>query len=321
MDIPENHQKKIVFWGTPEFALPTLKQLIEDRWDIAAVVTAPDVRARRHHEFHPSPVKIEALRHNIPVLEPEHLKDSRLRTSLEELQPDLFFVAAYGKIIPEDILSIPRNGSLNLHPSLLPRWRGPSPIQKSIIEGDKETGISIIRMDKEMDHGPILFQKSILLDVKETGKTLHDTLACLGAEAAGETLTHWFQDEITPQPQNHSEATFSKILTREDGKIAWQDSAPALERQIRAYNLWPESYCLWQRRENILRLKIEEADMITQNKEWTPGKTWMPTSHTLAVETNSGSLLLQRIQPEGKASMSIKEFINGHRDVIGAILI
>lgn len=307
--------KPIVFFGTPEFAVPSLKTLHDAGYSITAV-TNPDRPAGRSTEPESSPVKKAALQLGIPVLQPETLKNDDSASKLGALHPVLFVVVAYGKILPQEILSIPEKGSLNVHPSLLPKYRGPSPIHAAILAGEKETGVTIILLDREMDHGPILAQtKSPILE-NETEPELSQRLADEGAKLLTETVEKWLQGAIAPTPQNHEEATYSKLLTKEDGELDWNQSAINLARQVRAYRSWPGSYAHWESPKSSVRLKVEEA-VAVQGKSLPVGTVSDDVSGGFAIQARDGALLVRRVTPEGKRSMPAEEFLRGHPEIIG----
>ena len=317
---------KIVFWGTPEFALPTLETLFKNGYNIVAVITNPDKPVGRKNIITPPPVKVWAEKHNIPVFQPPKLEIRNLE--LEIAEADLYIVAAYGKIIPKEIINLPKCGSLNIHPSLLPRWRGPSPIQYTILNGDTETGVTIIKMDEKMDHGPILAKRELKFSIfnfqfsKITYQTLHDELTKLGAELLIETLPKWIAGEIKPTPQNEVEATYSKILKKEDGRIDWSQPAEKIEKKIRAFNPWPGAWTTWSKNGRTYRLRIEEADIFkSEDKKAPPGLVWKTDNSLLCIKTAKLNLSVKKITLEGKKTMEVKEFLRGYPQIIGQTLI
>lgn len=322
----------IVFWGTPEFALPSLGALIKNGYDVVAVVTNPDEPVGRTQTLTPPPVKIYAKKHMIPVFQPISPKDPNFGKELPTA--DLYVVSAYGKIIPKEILDIPKFGAINVHPSLLPRWRGPSPIQYTILEGDKEAGVTIMKVDERMDHGPILarqewtnFQFSRLRQGYDgraifNFQKLHEELAKLGAELLIEVLPKYLQGEITPIPQDDSQATYSKILKRDDGRINWSRPAEYIERMVRAFNQWPGTWTLWPSETKIYRIKIEEAEAVEDSTPLaTPGFLWASENFPLLVKTNKGSLAIRRLTLGGKKSTDVRSFLRGHPRIIGATFV
>ncbi len=308
---------KTILMGTPGFAetifrktYPTLK----DRLDITAVITAPDKPVGRKQELVPSPVKKWALENNLPVLQPKKIADPEWIRRVQELNPDLIILCAYGQIIPKEILDIPKYGALNIHPSLLPKYRGASPIQATILNGDKETGITIMLMDKEMDHGPTISNFQFPISNKITYKELENKLADVAADLLIKTLFDWIDGKIKAQPQDHFKATFCKIIKKENGKIDWNKSAQEIERQVRAFRQWPTAYTFWNGKQiKILKASTKESkikktgEVFTENKE-------------LMVQTGNGILILKEIQLEGGKPMSVQDFLNGHPEIIGAVL-
>jgi len=322
-----NCKLKIVFMGTPEFGAIILEKLIKGGYRPCLVVTAPDKPVGREQTIIPLPVKVLAEKNNIPVEQPEKIENCKLK--IENLKPDLITVAAYGQIISKDILDTPRYGSLNVHPSLLPKYRGSSPIQAVILNGDKKTGATIILMDEKMDHGPILNQRAMTIEEKETAISLHDKLADLGANLLGETISKWTRRMINPQPQDDAKATFTKVLTRADGQINWQKSAEAIEREIRAYLPWPGSYTFWEKTGKSTQIKTLKARVYKSpiTMTYPIGKTLVVPQNELAIQCGKGFsmgagdfLVMERLQMEGKKEMSSEEFLRGHPDFIGTIL-
>lgn len=332
---------KIVFIGTPEFGEIILEKLIKHMpsfvlsphmpsfvlcfrgpFQPILVITAPDRPAGRDQILTPPPVKVLAEKYKIPVLQPEKIGNMKHR--IEVKNPDFIVVAAYGQILPKEILEIPKYGCLNLHPSLLPRWRGPSPIQYTILAGDEETGVTIILMDEKMDHGPIIANsKKQIANGKITYKELERELAELGGQLLVETIPKWLRGEIRPFSQDESRVTYSKILKRGDGKVDWSKSAKELERQIRALNPWPGSYCLWPKKDKERKLKILKANFSIQ-KSHGPfgirGKTFLAPDNEIAVQTGKDFLVIEELQLEGKKPITSGEFLRGHPDFIGTIL-
>jgi methionyl-tRNA formyltransferase len=291
----ENLKLKIIFMGTPDFAIPILEAITHcSLFTVCCVITTPDKPVGRQQKITPPPVKKLALKYKIPVLQPE--KISQARDQITDYQPDLIVVAAYGQILPKEILNIPKYGCINVHASLLPKYRGSSPIQFAILNDEKTTGVTIMIMDEKMDHGPILAQEKIAIQPNETAQTLHDKLARLGADLLIKTIPQYIQGEIKPQPQDESKATYTKILTRQDGQIDWQKSAQEIERQIRALTPWPGTWTIF----NGKRLKILKAKVVNKKDE-------------MAIQTGKGYLLLEMVQPEGKKPMKWEEFLRGIR--------
>lgn len=311
----------IIFFGTSDFAIPALEALAAGGRRPAAVITRPDEPAGRKHLLTPPPVKLAAGRLGIQVFQPEKL-DTSFNSQVTILKPDLFVVASYGKIIPAEILALPAYGALNIHPSLLPRWRGPSPIQAAILAGDAATGVTIIALDNQMDHGPIVAQAA--LDKSLAGMdypALREALARLGADLLIETLPVWIAGGITPAPQDESRATYCKILTREDGRIIWTKSAEEIERMVRGLRPWPDTWTRWRAARRAARLRIEDAAAVADEASARiPGLVWQNAAHPLLVQAGRGSLAVRRIREESKKSADAASFVRGHRDIIGAML-
>lgn len=306
---------KIIFFGTSEFAVPSLKALAADaRFEIGAVVTRPDRPVGRHAVLTPPPVKTAALALGLSVIQPEKLSelDPRLTVHGSRLPPaDVFVVVSYGKILPQWLLDLPKKGVINVHGSLLPRWRGASPIQAAIAAGDTMTGVTIMKMDAEMDHGPILAkaEEDILLD--DTGGSLHDKLAGLGAALLPETLFAYLEGRLEPREQDHALATSCKILTRDDGKLDFSKTAQELERQIRAYNPRPGT---WMDADDK-RLKVLSSKIAAPAAGHVAGKLYSEGGRLLVSCTSGTELELERVQPEGGTQMSGGDFVRGYLNI------
>lgn len=276
--------------GTPEFGAIILKALCQSKYKPILVVTAPDKPVGRKQIITPPPVKVVAQKYEIPIAQPERIMNYELR--IRNLKPDLIVVAAYGQILPKEILEIPKFGCLNVHPSLLPRWRGPSPIQYTILNGDEKTGVTIIKMVEKVDSGPIVAQKELnSFTGKEAYQALHNQLAEKGANLLIETIPKWIKGEIKPKLQDESKATYTKILTRDDGKIDWKKPIDYIERQVRALNPEPGTYTLYKGK--ILKI--------------------------LGAEIKDQKLVIKKVQLEGKKPMSFEDFLRGHPDFINVI--
>ncbi len=308
-----NQNLRIIFIGTPEFAAIILEKLIKSGYFPIAVVTGPDKPSGRKQILVPSPVKVLAEKNKIPIFQPE--KIINLKSEIKNLDPDLIILAAYGQIIPKDILDIPRYGALNIHPSLLPKYRGPSPIQTTILNGDSKTGVTIILMDEKIDHGPILGQKKIIIN-KIDSVELTKILAELGGDLLIEILPKYLKGEIKPKPQNHSQATYTKFIKKEDGRINWQKSAEEIERMIRAYYPWPS---VFTKIKNKI-LKIFKVKILKINHKKEPGTVFLTEKKELAVACGQDALVLEEVQFEGKKRITAQEFINGYPWIINFIL-
>ena len=349
-NIVKNGGLKIAFFGTPDFAVPILKALCQGDFKPKAVIAAPDRPAGRGQEMALSPIKIIAQKNEISVFQPETRRD--LIEQTQKIKPDLIITAAYGKILPKEVLDIPKYGSLNVHPSILPKYRGPSPIQFAILNGDDETGTTIILMNQNLDEGPILAQGILKINKDDTTQTLGQKLSEASATLLIKTLPRWTtlkempksaQNLIVPQPQNHAKATYTKILTKQDGKIIWSKSACEIERQIRAFFPWPGSYAVFKDKTGkSVSLKILSADIqpppsvlpLSKGKGWVrdekdlgqvfltedPLRPQNEMNKKLAVQTGSGCLIINELQLEGSKSMRAADFLNGHPEIVGMIL-
>ena len=312
--------EKIIFFGTPEFGKIILEKLIDSGYKPVLIVTAPDKPAGRKQEPTPSAVKILAAKNKIPIAQPEKLSVSDIvGTGPDRAGLDLIIVAAYGKVLPSEILKIPKYGALNIHPSLLPRWRGPTPIQYAILNGDNETGVTIMLMDENIDHGPVVSNiKCQISNIKTTTQELSRKLAELGAELLINTLPKYISGEIKPQEQVHENAIYTKIISRNDGYIDWSKTAQDIECQIRAFTPWPGSFTIWKNK----RLKITSGSVLylSAGKPLLPGQTFLLDDGQLAVQTGMGLFIIEKIKLEGKEEITMKEFLNGYAQIIGATL-
>lgn len=308
---------RVVFMGTPDFAVPSLQALAETgNYNIVSVVTQPDKPAGRGRELRPSDVKKAAQELDLPVWTPETLKRDDAVERLRAISPDVGVVAAYGEILRPNVLDIPRKGFLNVHASLLPKYRGAAPIPAAILNGDDTAGVTIMLMDEGMDTGPILAQRSIPVRPDETGGSLFERLSELGAELLLETLPRWLENDITPRAQDDDNATVTRMLKKEDGRIDWSAPAVQLERQIRAYTPWPGSFTTWDNK----RLKIVEAHVAdVASNDVAPGTVQMLDAG-VAVATGAGWLVLDKIQLAGKNVVTAEEFVNGYQDFVGSQL-
>ena len=299
---------RIVFFGTPSFAVPTIRSLLQGSEEVIAVVTQPDREKGRGRKVVSSPVKELILPHGIPVLQPEKVKEETFQEHVKGLHPDLFVVVAYGQILPKLLLEIPRYGAVNVHASLLPKYRGPAPIVWVILKGEKVTGVTTMMMDEGMDTGDILIQAEIPIGEKETGETLHDRLALLGAQLLLETVTKMKAGDVRPIPQDHSKATYAPPLKKEDGHIDWRKDAEEIDHQVRAFHPWPGAYTDWESQ----LLKIYGGEV---RKGMPTGKagvvTWVG-SDFIEVETGKDSFLIKEVQLEGKRRMVVRDFLSGH---------
>lgn len=306
---------RVVFMGTPDFAVPSLQALISAGHSIAAVVTQPDAPSGRGREVAMSPVKRAAVQYGLPVLQPERVRRPESVGALQALKPDVQIVAAFGQILPPAVLDIAPHGTLNVHASLLPRWRGAAPITAAILAGDAVTGVTIMRVDEGMDTGDILMQSSLPIEPEDTTGTLTPRLADVGAQLLLATLPGWVRGEITPQPQDNALATLCKPIRKENGRLDWQQPATALARAVRAYSPWPGAYTFWNGR----LLKVVAARAEDRPGRALPG-TVLSTTGGPAVATGEGVLLLLQVQLEGRRALPAAEFMRGQREFVGARL-
>jgi len=303
---------KIVFMGTPEFAVPSLKALKEAGFEL--VITQPDKPAGRGKKLTPPPVKVEAERLGIKVYQPERIKDNEeLRRILEEIKPELIVVAAYGKLLPEWLLNIPKKGAINVHASLLPKYRGASPIQAALLNGEEETGITIMKVSPELDAGDILSQESLKIDREDNAQTLHDKLSALGAKLLVETIPKYLRGEIEPKPQEHEKATYAPQIRKEMGKIDWQLPAERIFNMVRAFYPWPTAYTTFRGK----LLKITKAEPIQESADGSFGEIVKVERDGFLVKTGDGLLKVKRVKPQGKREMEAEDFIRGYRPQSG----
>jgi methionyl-tRNA formyltransferase len=307
---------KFIFIGTSKFAAIILEKLIENKYKPVLAISAPDKPIGRKGAITPPEVKTVALKNEIPVIQPVKIKDAELE--IKKINPDLIILAAYGQIIPESILSIPRYGSFNIHPSLLPKYRGASPIQSAILNGDEKTGVTIYLMDKELDHGPVLAQKQLKITDRTGYFKLLEELAELGSDLLLESIPRIVENKAELIPQNESKASFVKILTKEDGYIKWNKTAEEIERQIRAYENWPTSYSFWDKK--ALKIIESSAKILPVEKIYPFGKVVVSPENEILVATKENYLKIEKLQIEGKKPMSAKDFLNGYSKIIGSIL-
>lgn len=298
---------RIVFMGTPDFAVPALQQLIAHH-DVIGVVTQPDRPAGRNRQVQMSPVKETALAANTPVFQPEKIRRADAITELRQWQPDVYVVAAFGQILPQAVLDIPPHGSINIHASLLPRWRGAAPIQAAIRAGDAETGITIMKMDAGLDTGPALSRRAISIAPDETGGSLHDKLCILGGDLLIETLPGYLDGTIQPQPQDDAHATFAPRIEKNEGDIDWSASSDEIERLVRAFSPRPGTFTTWNGK--LIKILSGTAEP-TDDREPDTGRL-VERNGRIAVSTGNGWYFPARLQLEGRGAVTIDEFRRGY---------
>ncbi|MFH1075434.1 MAG: methionyl-tRNA formyltransferase [Pseudomonadota bacterium] len=296
--------------GTPAFAVPCLNALIEQHKNIVAVVTQPDKELQgRGKKNIAQPVKIEAQRHGFPLLQPENINIDPFIRQLKSLSPDLFVVVAYGKILSQEVLSIPKLGAINVHASLLPQYRGAAPIQWAIINGEKETGVTTMVMDAGMDTGNILLSSRVPIEPEDTAETLHDRMAEAGAKVLLATIDSLKNGALSPTPQNHSMATYAPILKKKDGWIDWKKSAVELNCFIRGMYPWPGAHTtLYNKKLKILKARAESLENHTVDA----GAVIPSFPGELLISTGQGALYLEKVQLESGKALNIEEFLRGH---------
>lgn len=309
---------RIVYMGTPDFAVEPLEAIIKAGYEVAAVVTQPDKQKGRGKEVKMTPVKECALRHGIPVFQPVKIKEPEAVAELEKYQADLFVVAAFGQLLSEEILNMPEYGCINIHASLLPAYRGAAPIQWAVLNGEKESGVTIMQMDKGLDTGDMLLKRSVELSPKETGDSLHDKLMHLGAELIVEALPKLEKGELVPEKQKDELSSYAKKLTKAMGQIDWSKDAVSLERWIRGLNSWPSAYTFFGGK----TLKIWEAQVTEENgaQKAEPGQVVSVSRESFTVACGQGELQILSLQLEGKKRVSTREFLLGYQVEPGMIL-
>ncbi|WP_027356485.1 methionyl-tRNA formyltransferase [Desulfofundulus thermocisternus] len=309
---------RVVFMGTPDFAVPALHALVNAGYPVVGVVTQPDRPRGRGGRIQPPPVKQAALRMGLPVLQPVRVRDDYFIEQLRELKPDIIVVAAYGQILPPSILYLPPRGCVNIHASLLPRYRGAAPIHRAIMNGERETGVTIMLMDEGLDTGDILLQQAVSIEETDNAGVLHDRLALLGAELLLKALQLLKQGNLRRRPQEDSLATYAPPLTREDEIINWERAARDLYNQIRGLDPWPGARTWWEG-------KVLKVWRVSIKGEGNPVKGVIPgqvvtAGEEVLVATGKGYLSLQEVQLQGGRRLPIADFLRGHNLVPGTVL-
>ena len=304
---------KIIYMGTPDFSVAPLEAIIRAGHEVTAVVTQPDKQKGRGKEVQMTPVKECAVKHGIPVLQPVKIKEPEAVAELKKYPADIFVVAAFGQLLTEEILNMPKFGCINIHASLLPAYRGAAPIQRVIINGEEKTGVTIQQMAKGLDTGDMLLKKEISIDPKETGGSLHDKLSAAGAELIVEALSKIEKGEVVPEKQDDALSCYAKKLDKAMGLIDFDQNAVSIERLIRGLNPWPSAYTLYKGK----TLKIWEADVVPLEKKEEPGTVVFVAKDFFDIATKEGALRVKSLQLEGKKKVAVKDFLLGYEIVCG----
>lgn len=303
---------RLVFAGTPDFAATALKALLDAQHTVVGVYSQPDRPAGRGRKLMPSPVKQVALDAGIPVFQPESLKSEAAQQELADLKPDVMIVAAYGLILPKAVLDIPRHGCLNIHASLLPRWRGAAPIHRALAAGDRETGITIMQMDEGLDTGAMLLKTRTLIRDTDTGGSLHDRLADMGGDAIVEALRLLAKGELSGEAQNDDSACYAHKLVKDEGHLDWSGDAADIERLVRAFNPWPGTYTDLEQQ----RIRIHAATALTDTSGKPAGTVLKREREGIDVACGTGTLRITRVQLPGSRAQSVNDLINGGKQLL-----
>lgn len=304
---------KIIFMGTAEFAVPSLNLIFEKKYNIVTVITQPDKKAGRGMKLTPPPVAVAASTLGLPLYQPKSVKSARVLDKIKALKPDLIIVVAYGKLLPNELLDIPPLGCINIHPSLLPKYRGAAPLNWPIINGDKQTGTTIMYINDELDAGDIILQETIDIAESDTTITIHNKLAPMSATLLAKAIEKI--KTLKPVPQDPAKATLAPILTKNDGLIDWNKSATEIRNRIRGMQPWPSAYTHLDGK----RVRIFDATILDDSTPDKPGTLHLSGEH-IVVATSSGKLSINELQLEGKKRMRVQDFLNGHKITNGMIL-
>lgn len=307
---------KVIFMGTPDFSIGVLESILAAGHEVTAVVTQPDKPKGRGHEMQFPPVKEVALKHGLPVLQPKRLRDPQVVEELEKIPADICVVVAFGQIIPKRILEMKKYGCINVHASLLPAYRGAAPIQWAVVDGLKETGVTIMQMDEGLDTGDMLTKVVVPLEAKETGGSLFDKLSAAGAKLCVETMDLIEQGKVIPEKQGETTTAYAKMITKDLGKIDFSKPAAEIERLIRGFNPWPSAYT----KLGSKTLKIWSADVLEEEYEGAFGEIIKVSKDEILVKTGKGTLSLKEIQLEGKKRMTTDAFLRGYQLMNGTQL-
>lgn len=318
---PEKNDLKIIFMGTSWIAKEALASLLKEKYNVVGVFTQPDRKAGRKQEIRLSPLKELAKTNKIRVFQPEKINEETIR-EIRTINPDIIIVFAYGKIIPKALIEIPRFKCINIHPSLLPKFRGPSPIQNAILSGKKETGITLMLMDEKVDHGDILVQIKVPIGPKETSEDLTKKVSELSSKLLLEKLPLWIKGEINPKKQEDSKATFCQLIEREDGHIFWNEEAKTIFNKFRAFQPWPGIFCLFEGDNGLVRMKLEKIEVYEKNtkEKFQVGEIIRLDDSKIGVQTANGIIVINEVKMEGKSKLETNKFVNGYPNFIGSIL-
>ena len=306
---------RIVFAGTPEFAAIHLQSVLESEHDVIAVYTQPDRPAGRGRKLTPSPVKELARKHDIPVFQPKSLKGEEARQELADLKPDLMIVVAYGLLLPKVVLDTPVHGCINVHGSILPRWRGAAPIQRAVGSGDKESGITIMQMDEGLDTGDMLLKVTCPIDCTDTSQSLYDRLAQMGGPALNQTLDMICNDSLQPEKQDDSLATYAHKLSKEEGRLDWSRNATVLDCQVRCFNPWPVAWMMQDADKPDQRTRIWEAECTDDSTSAVPGTIIKSDKTGIDVACGEGVLRLKKLQLPGSKAMGALDLLNSRKEM------
>lgn len=301
---------KIIFAGTPEFAAQHLSHLIEQGYNIVACYTQPDRPAGRGKKLQPSAVKQIAQQHDIPVCQPQSLKEETSLEQLSQWQADLMIVVAYGLLLPKQALDTPKYGCINVHGSLLPKWRGAAPIQRAVLEGDAETGVTIMQMDVGLDTGDMLLIETCPIEANDTSGSIYEKLQSIGPIALLKAVDNIASNTISPIKQDNAKATYAHKLTKQEAEIDWQEDATVIERKIRGYQPWPVAHANLKGH----TVKVWQASVTDSNSNKPAGEVLSADKQGIAIQTGHGVLVIHRLQPQGKKPMSAGDFVNGRLD-------
>ncbi|GJL54245.1 MAG: methionyl-tRNA formyltransferase [Nitrospirales bacterium] len=304
---------RVIFMGTPDFSVPTLAALLDSEYPVIGAVTQPDRPRGRGKTVTPSPVKELALTHDVPVLQPEKMKHPDFLSALQVLQPDVLVVAAFGRILPKVILDLPPRGCLNVHSSLLPKYRGAGPIQWALMNGEAETGITTMLMDEGMDTGPILLQETVSIEPEDTAQELSDRLAQVGGQLLLKTLRLWESNDITPTIQDSANATMAPMLRKEDGAITWGQPATMIHNRIRGLSPWPGGYTFCRQDRLSIWKTVpynDDSDVATSSDE--PGTIVKVGKHEILVKAGRGMLGITELQMANRKRMNVSQFLAGY---------